>query len=261
MKNDKALIQAISSLKWTDAVNECVQHYGKTRFSLSEFNQRYRRVLKIRFPKNDHIEAGVRREFQNLRDAEILEFVDNNGNYRCLDFVGDSDWDNLVFESFLLALKPKPNLPVNELADSQPQQEFHMPNYLQRRAELGEAGEKAVIAFEKSNLIKLGLESLANSVEQVSKTIGDHAGYDIRSYWRDGEEKWIEVKTTTGRATKKFNISEYQISTSEKNPSKYHLYRLYNFQTLSQTADYFALSGNLRPQLATIPTEYLAYPR
>ena len=49
---------------------------------------------------------------------------------------------------------------------------------------------------------RAGKDWLARNIEQVSKTVGDHAGYDIRSYHADGRDRFIKVKTTRyGRYT------------------------------------------------------------
>ena len=72
-------------------------------------------------------------------------------------------------------------------------------NYLEleaRNQQLGDAGEKLVMAYEKARLRTIGRIDLLDSVEQVSETLGPNAGYDIRSFEQDGKERFIEVKTT-----------------------------------------------------------------
>ena len=72
-------------------------------------------------------------------------------------------------------------------------------DYLRREANnrsLGDAGEALVMDYERLRLERAGKDELARNIEQVSKTVGDHAGYDIRSYHDDGRDKFIEVKTT-----------------------------------------------------------------
>ena len=52
-------------------------------------------------------------------------------------------------------------------------------NYLEleaRNQQLGDAGEKLVIAYEKARLRTIGRIDLLESVEQVSETIGSNAG-------------------------------------------------------------------------------------
>jgi hypothetical protein len=62
----------------------------------------------------------------------------------------------------------------------------------------GLAGEEAVIESELLALRAAGRSDLAEMVVHVAKVEGDGAGYDIKSYTSDGEQKFIEVKTTRG---------------------------------------------------------------
>ena len=66
-----------------------------------------------------------------------------------------------------------------------------------RARALGEAGEKFLFCFEKKRLLVAGKNDLADSVRWVSKEEGDGAGYDILSYSDNGEQRLLEVKTTT----------------------------------------------------------------
>ena len=67
---------------------------------------------------------------------------------------------------------------------------------------LGDAGEALVMGYERLCLESAGKDHLARNIEQVSKTVGDQAGYDIRSYECNGRDRFIEVKTTRyGRHT------------------------------------------------------------
>ena len=72
-------------------------------------------------------------------------------------------------------------------------------DYLLREAQnrsLGDAGETLVMDYERVRLERAGKGHLARNVEQVSRTRGDHMGYDIRSYEASGRDRFIEVKTT-----------------------------------------------------------------
>ena len=117
-------------------------------------------------------------------------------------------------------------------------------DYLRREARnrsLGEAGEALVMDYERLRLERTGKDHLARNIEQVSKTMGDRAGYDIRSYHADGRDRFIEVKTTRyGRYTP-FYISEGELRFSRAHANSYHLYRVFGFRK--------------RPQLFTLPGE------
>ena len=52
-------------------------------FSLRDV-YRHARELQRRFPDNTEIEAAIRAALQTLRDAGLVEFLDNRGHYRRL---------------------------------------------------------------------------------------------------------------------------------------------------------------------------------
>ena len=126
---------------------------------------------------------------------------------------------------------------------------------------LGNLGELAAISFEKKSLLEVGKANLADLVEQVSVTEGDGLGYDVKSYNEDGTDKWIEVKTTTGNENSTFHISENQVCVSEAHPTRFHLYRIYDFNPEEKTGSLYTLRGGLRSQLFLTASSYKAFPK
>lgn len=102
-------------------------------------------------------------------------------------------------------------------------------DYLEREARnrsLGLAGEEFIVLFEHWRLIELGQPRLADRVDHVSRSKGDGLGYDVLSFESDGEERFIEVKTTTfGRETP-FFVSRGELDLSHCAKDQFHLYRL-----------------------------------
>ena len=84
--------------------------------------------------------------------------------------------------------------------------------------------------YERTRLVQAGKDHLARNIEQVSKTHGDQAGYDIRSYEVTGRDRFVEVKTTRYGKLTPFYISEGEVRFSGANLDAYHLYRLFNFR-------------------------------
>ena len=109
--------------------------------------------------------------------------------------------------------------------------------------ELGNLGELFVMDFEKNNLRKLGHKGilLADKVEKV----GDTLHYDIRSFLPSGKEIFIEVKTTVNDCNKHFYITHSEMEQSKRNPGKYFLYRVYNFDKTSKTGEIKKYEGNI----------------
>ncbi len=132
-------------------------------------------------------------------------------------------------------------------------------DYLRREAlnrTLGDAGEDLVMEFERVRLRNAGEERLAEKVEQVSKTVGDQAGFDIRSYDADGRDRFIEVKTTRYGKYTPFYISAGEVRFSGAHADAYHLYRLFEFRRAPRL---FVLPGDVRGHARLQPTNYRAH--
>ena len=121
--------------------------------------------------------------------------------------------------------------------------------------ELGEAGEKYVYLAEKYRLSQDGKDQLADRVRWVSKEDGDGAGYDVLTFTSKGEERWLEVKTTTGSIRTSFWITQNELAVSNENPDIYRLVRLFDFRSKPGA---FKLKPPLRDHVNLHPTQYYA---
>ncbi len=99
-----------------------------------------------------------------------------------------------------------------------------------RNSQLGRAGEQFVIDFERARLRSLGKEKLAESIEHISVTEGDGAGFDVLSFEPDGSERFIEVKTTAFAKQTPFFLSVNELRVSRKHEERYQLYRVFRFR-------------------------------
>lgn len=94
---------------------------------------------------------------------------------------------------------------------------------LERRSEIGQAGELVAVLHEIERLRRLHCPDPDNWVERVALTdVG--RGYDIASRW-PGYERYIEVKTTT-RAESDFYMTENERRVLASLRSKAYLYRV-----------------------------------
>jgi len=66
---------------WISDVNDCIKKLEKDEFTLQEI-YKFSEELKEKYPNNHHIEDKIRQMLQELRDAGVIQFLDNNGNYR-----------------------------------------------------------------------------------------------------------------------------------------------------------------------------------
>jgi hypothetical protein len=125
-----------------------------------------------------------------------------------------------------------------------------------RNSALGRAGELFAVNFEKARLIRGGQEQLVDSVEHVSITRGDAAGYDIRSFDPGGRERLIEVKTTGYGLYTPFFVSPNELEVSERTAEAYHIYRIYGFR---QDPHLFMLRGSMSRTLVLEASQFKAF--
>lgn len=164
----------------------------------------------------------------------------------------------------LLAIQVNP--PVREERGSRvneqpmPNQSAVRRNYLEieaRNRSLGRAGEELVLRFERERLTRIGKRRLANQIQQVSETQGDHLGYDILSFERDGRERLIEVKTTRFGPLTPFFASRNEVNVSADQRDVFQLYRLFKF---SERPRLFVLPGSLRHTCRLEAVQFSAVP-
>ena len=120
--------------------------------------------------------------------------------------------------------------------------------------ELGDIGEELVKDYEMKRLRAKGMRDFADKVEIVK----DGEGFDILSFDENGNEKYIEVKTTEGDEKTPFYLSRNEYLFSEKNQGKYCIYRLYNYHDEANHADYFIINEPLK-NLLFEPVNYKVY--
>jgi hypothetical protein len=107
---------------------------------------------------------------------------------------------------------------------------------------LGTTGEDLAFAYERAELIKAGRQDLAERVEMVCRTMGDSAGFDIRSFDRGTyEEVHIEVKTTSGPLTTPFFMSAAEVEYARTCPKRYVIYRVYAYSPNSSEIQFLAI--------------------
>lgn len=143
------------------------------------------------------------------------------------DTVIATAYDQINFET-IIADEPEPS----QVQESEPTYRPIKINYLekeQNNRNLGEKGEKLVIAYEQWRLIKAGKENLADRIEWISKEKGDGTGYDILSKNTNGTDRYVEVKTTKLSKETPIYLTKNEISFAKTNAKEFFLYRVFNF--------------------------------
>ncbi len=131
-------------------------------------------------------------------------------------------------------------------------------DYVAREAanqSLGLAGERFVLNFERARLIHAGQDRLADTIEHVSVTRGDAAGFDIRSYNDDGSDRFIEVKTTRYNKYTPFFLTANELQFAQDHSTHYRLCRPFSFRRQPRL---FELPGSPADFCRIEPTEYRA---
>ncbi len=107
---------------------------------------------------------------------------------------------------------------------------------LQRRnVENGRLGEEFVLNHERRSLRAAGRHNLASRIRWVSeKSVCE--GYDILSFHRNGDEKWIEVKSTVGSG-RSFPMSDNEWKTACQTNEKYWIYRVIKVRSKPKIQD------------------------
>lgn len=71
---------------------------------------------------------------------------------------------------------------------------------------VGDAGERVVLTFERNRLTRLGRQDLADRVRCHAQLL-EFVGWDITSFDDDGNESFIEVKSSGGKTVSSVNLS------------------------------------------------------
>jgi hypothetical protein len=208
-----------------------------------------------------------RGNFQGLLEDVVTEQLLENAELNILaaaavarqDFASPGHAD-------LLAIKvdpPKGHIgyadAANRVAESrQPQTKRNYVEIEGRNAALGLAGEKLVISYEHERLWCAGHRQLADRIEHVAVSKGDHLGYDILSFEESGRERLIEVKTTQFGPMTPFFATRNEVNVSIELSDHYQLYRVFSF---AKDAKLFALEGAIGSRCELTPTIFSAVPR
>jgi len=100
---------------------------------------------------------------------------------------------------------------------------------------------------------------LADKVRHVSVEDGDGMGYDILSFFQNGNEKYIEVKSTTGNATTPFYMSQNELNFIQSHHSNAVIYRVLITENEPKLKVYS--SEEVLTQFDITPSQYKVKPR
>nr|WP_315224517.1 DUF3883 domain-containing protein [uncultured Flavobacterium sp.] len=167
--------------------------------------------------------------------------------------------DSIPQEVFSNFLRPQtvPQNGVTVLPNLNPSFQGIEKDFIQEsidKKEIGDAGEELVKQYEINRLKNIGYDDLSVSV----KIVKDGMGYDILSFDENRKPKYIEVKTTSGKSLTPFYYSINEKLFAEQNKEQYFIYRLYNYDEESNTADFYIIK-NVNENLLMQPIEFKVY--
>lgn len=90
--------------------------------------------------------------------------------------------------------------------------------------QIGDTGERIVVNYEQNLLREAGVPELAGRVEHTAKIQGDGVGYDVLSFFPDGREKYIEVKSTQKVSHSSFFITHNELDFLRKQQEQAFIY-------------------------------------
>lgn len=191
-----------------------------------------------------------------MQDEELLNMYEERRNkyydpaYHLL--VQDIVYSAVYFEDPEYLEEEEKEVPVKKFDLQAKVNPIHLKgahvDYIQQaktNKEIGDAGEEFVYQHERSLVKKYKLGN-QKQVRRVAKLDGDGLGYDILSYDKYGKEKYIEVKTTSGKEDGSIFITANELKMSEEHPEQYYLYRVYDFDQVSTTGKISIRKGSLK---------------
>lgn len=197
-------------------------------------------------------------------DSELKEVLDS----KTLPRLGQLIWRNifvwLIYDEFSadenvapnsLTKKEKPQNGFESIPETKRTFKGFDTDHLSKakdQKDLGDAGEELVMQYEINKLKQAGLNEQSGKVRIVK----DGEGYDVYSYDEKGNEKFIEVKTTTGNELNPFYLSENEVAFMRLHVRVYSIYRVYIYDEENNSGEFFEINGEVENQLLMKPTQF-----
>lgn len=201
--------------------------------------------------------------FQKLLFDVVVEYVENHDSL-LLDIAIDTDeystsqFDFLTLNPREVIVTPPEFRGASEELNTYRKRVASKYNFQEQEIKnrvLGFMGEEFTYNFEKTRLTSLNRIDLAKKVEWISRDKGDGSGFDILSFDTNGEERFIEVKTTNYGKRFPFLITENEVLASEELGEQYFLYRVFAFNRFPKL---FMVNGPVSQNFSLRPKLYQA---
>ncbi|MFC7441173.1 DUF3427 domain-containing protein [Laceyella putida] len=169
------------------------------------------------------------------------------------------DEQDYTYRQQLVQSEPPTNQSVKEHANHFSARLVNYAEENQKKRSIGLIGEQLVLEHEKRLLRDAGRHDLADKVRHVSVIEGDGAGYDILSFTHEGQEKYIEVKTTSGGKHTPFYMTINEVNFSKAYANQYYLYRVYNLRPDIKSPEFYIIRGDISLQKQLVATQFKVF--
>ena len=119
----------------------------------------------------------------------------------------------------------------------------------------GLKGEEIAVVIEQEFFESIGRKDLAQKVRHVSAEDGDGLGYDVLSFFENGKEKYIEVKSTTTSLSSPFYLSRNELGFLNEHNEDAFIYRVLVSDDTPQIMSYSGAEILEKNEL--IPVQYM----
>lgn len=124
-----------------------------------------------------------------------------------------------------------------------------------KRKMTGLKGEEIAVVIEQEFFESIGRKDLAQKVRHVSAEDGDGLGYDVLSFFENGKEKYIEVKSTTTSLSSPFYLSRNELGFLNEHNEDAFIYRVLVSDDTPQIMSYSGAEILEKNEL--IPVQYM----
>ncbi len=235
-KDDISLLSSTSNGKGYEKVNILNKYYSKEKIYSYNFEEDLKNMIKI------YEDLSLSMKYQTYDDVIDNLISNTDPNYilerEAIQLIEQEllkENDAEEAERVVLELVDIPEGKRKTKYSEMAKKTIKKIDYVKKQkknADNGLIGEKLVMAYEEEKLRKFGREDLIKNIKWISKE-DDGTGYDILSFDKEGNEIYIEVKSTENGDNTTFYISANEIKTMEELKDKYFIYRIFNLKSKS----------------------------
>jgi hypothetical protein len=182
-------------------------------------------------------------------EAATLDLDEEHQTTTITNLPAEIDFGNVIVDPPVVAVKTKDQSSTEKLNANK---KIDHKKKAAKNETVGALGEEFALRFENWRL--KDHPALAAKIVHVSKT-DDSKGYDILSFETNGDERYVEVKTTFGNVATPFFISSAELAVAEKIGKKYVILRVHELDAHPKC---FEIRSPFEGKLILSPTTYLA---